>query len=247
LSGPCAREFKHNSDIVELSASKFPHNAACSEKRVRDAVSSQCTELLRSWFQKDEYLTPFHAVKRVQDDYINSVIRDQGFKSRQQAMGWITHRIEADTSGAIEAYHAVIKERFLGEKKRKAGRRIDWLLNKLLEHAVLNYEHKYQARLLGLEQNKKNINRTVLAITHARSIPDENVTALPGDGSGEPLGDGVLLFSVNRPGHRVYVVRGLQLPGCLPSDFLSSLYCNCVLGLRVGPYLVYFSTRLGKC
>ena len=144
----------------------------------------------------------------------------------------------ADTSGAIEAYHAVIKVRFLSDKTIKAGRRIDWLLNKLLEQVIIMYEKKMQMKSCGLIQNKKNINRTVLAITHANSIPDENVATLPGDGSGVPLGDGVIIFSVQRPGHRVYVVRGLQLPGSLPGDFLSTLTCDCIEGKKVGPYRV---------
>ena len=43
-----------------------------------------------------------------------------------------------DTNGSIEAYHSLIKRRYLGAFKRLSGHRIDWLVH-TLKGLVANY------------------------------------------------------------------------------------------------------------
>ena len=69
----------------------------------------------------------------------------------------------ADKSGAIEAYHFSIKSRFFGEKKYMRGRRLDWLVHKLVDQVLLSYMHRKQRKDVGLVTNKKSINKTVAA------------------------------------------------------------------------------------
>ena len=66
----------------------------------------------------------------------------------------------ADKSGAIEAYHFSIKFRFFGEKKYMRGRRLDWLVHKLVDQVLLSYMHRKQRKDVGLVTNKKSINKT---------------------------------------------------------------------------------------
>ena len=81
-----------------------------------------------------------------------------------------------DTNGAIEAYHGVLKYKFLGGSKLMRGRRVDWLLHKLTTTCLPYYWYVQMLKDNGFVRNNA-IEKVVLnSYERALTIPDDSVT-----------------------------------------------------------------------
>jgi hypothetical protein len=80
-----------------------------------------------------------------------------------------------DTNGSIEAYHGLIKRRYLGAFKRLSGRRIDWLVHTLTGSVTNYYWYMQMMKNAGFIKNCKIEELIESSFEKARQIPDEYV------------------------------------------------------------------------
>ncbi|MCO5557588.1 hypothetical protein L7F22_011154 [Adiantum nelumboides] len=81
-----------------------------------------------------------------------------------------------DTNGAIESYHATLKSRFLCGKKYIWGRRIDWLLHKIMTSCLPYFWYVDEAKKGGFVRNKAVQKLIEHSIERAHSIQDGDVS-----------------------------------------------------------------------
>ena len=101
-----------------------------------------------------------------------------------------------DTNAPIEGYHSTLKATLKSRKCRMLGRRVDWLVHKLIEEVLNHFWYQNLQKCFGFVINKKQQHVVVGALLKARNIPD---TLLVEDG-GPAI---VCLYS--KP-HVVYIV-----------------------------------------
>jgi len=57
-----------------------------------------------------------------------------------------------ETNATIESYHGLLKIRFLSDKMKKSGRRLDWLIYTLLKHVESYYRNKDLLKSVGFNR-----------------------------------------------------------------------------------------------
>ena len=82
------------------------------------------------------------------------------------------------------------------------SRRLDWLLHKMQEYILPSYVADSHRKLYGTGGNKRSLNATVVALTAADTISDEDVTPLHEQGCPD------FHYQVEREDHSSYAVRG---------------------------------------
>jgi hypothetical protein len=88
-----------------------------------------------------------------------------------------------NTNGSIERYHRTLKSQLKRDKKVKMGRRVSWLVEKLMEDVEHWYWMKAGMKIQGRVRNSVAENFMIVALDKARLIPDADVDFGIMDGS----------------------------------------------------------------
>jgi hypothetical protein len=79
-----------------------------------------------------------------------------------------------ETNNSVEAYHSLLKSKFLSDRRKKCARRMDWLLYMLLIHVESYYRFKDILKEEGYLNNHKKEKLFESSMEKARRIPDDD-------------------------------------------------------------------------
>ncbi|MCO5582895.1 hypothetical protein L7F22_036797 [Adiantum nelumboides] len=80
-----------------------------------------------------------------------------------------------DTNGSIEAYHGILKSKFLGGRRSIHGRRVDWLIKMLVSSCHSYFWYHEMLKDAGFKKNFKVMDVVKNSLARAMEIPDEYV------------------------------------------------------------------------
>lgn len=80
-----------------------------------------------------------------------------------------------ETNGSIECYHGILKTRFLSGRRTIHGRRIDWLIQKLLCSCHSYYWYQNMLKDAGFKKNFNILGLVKSSLERAKKIPDHHV------------------------------------------------------------------------
>ncbi len=84
--------------------------------------------------------------------------------------------LNQDTQASIESYHGALKRYFSLETKGLRGRRIDWLVWRLMTTVTKHYMHTTKMKKRGFIRNKVVERIVKMSVEKATLIPHTNVT-----------------------------------------------------------------------
>ena len=82
-----------------------------------------------------------------------------------------------ETNNSIEAYHYFLKSKFLSDRSKKCGRRMDWLLYQLLKNVEPYYQFRDILQEGGYLNNYRKEKQFESSIERAKRIPDTDCWA----------------------------------------------------------------------
>ncbi|MCO5594264.1 hypothetical protein L7F22_048291 [Adiantum nelumboides] len=80
-----------------------------------------------------------------------------------------------DTNGSIEAYHGILKSKFLGGRRSIHGRQVDWLIKMLVSSCHSYFWYHEMLKDAGFKKNFKVMDVVKNSLARAMEIPDEYV------------------------------------------------------------------------